>query len=32
MNKMEANLLNDKRGGRLAAATYGALMTQASTA
>ncbi len=32
MNKMEANLLNDKRGGRLAAATYGALMAQASTA
>ncbi len=32
MNKMEANLLNDKRGGRLAAATYGALIAQASTA
>ncbi len=29
MNKMEANLLNDKRGGRLAAATYGALIAQA---
>ena len=29
MNKMEANLLNDGRGGRLAAATYGALSAQA---